>query len=87
MTTYGNTNKGLLARNDKGDNEARPDLKGSINIEGKEYWLSAWQRVGQSGKLEGKKFLSITATPKDEQSAPAPKAKAAAPAEDDDIPF
>jgi hypothetical protein len=85
---YDNTNSGLLSRNDKGDNEARPDLKGSINIEGKEYWLSAWQKVGQSGKLEGKKFLSIKATPKEDQPAPAPApAKKTAPAEDDDIPF
>ena len=85
MTTYDNTNSGLLTRNDKGDNESRPDFKGSINIDGKEYWLSAWQKVGQSGKLEGKKFLSIKATAKDESAAAAPKAKAST--EDDFLPF
>jgi hypothetical protein len=40
---YDNTNKGALwwnARKEEGDN--RPDFVGSLDVEGVEYWISAW---------------------------------------------
>jgi len=75
-------NSGLLAKNDKQGNESRPDYRGSINVDGREYWLSAWIKQGRDGtKLAGQKYMSLSVKPKDEQagyaSAPAP---AAAPA-------
>lgn len=51
---YDNTNTGVLFKNDKGDNEKRPDYKGKIDIAGKEYELAAWIKEGKSGK-----FLSL----------------------------
>lgn len=89
MTTYDNTNSGILTKNDKGDNEKRPDYRGSINVEGKDFWLSAWIKDGREGtKLEGQKYLSITVQPKEESSsAPAVATKATAKPVDDDIPF
>ncbi len=80
--SYDNTNSGLLAKNDKQGNESRPDYRGSINVDGREYWLSAWIKQGRDGtKLAGQKYMSLSVKPKDEQSgyAPAP-APAAAPA-------
>jgi hypothetical protein len=57
--TYDNTNSGMLARNDKKETEKHPDFKGSINVDGVEYWLSAWVREGkEGGKMEGRKFFS-----------------------------
>ncbi len=44
---YDNTNSGLLAKNDKQGNESRPDYRGSINVDGREYWLSAWIKTGR----------------------------------------
>jgi hypothetical protein len=76
--SYDNTNSGLLAKNDKQGNEARPDYRGSINVDGVDYWLSAWIKTGRDGtKLAGQKYMSLSVQPKDASYAPAP---AAAPA-------
>jgi hypothetical protein len=61
---YDNTNRGLLSKNDKGDNPNRPDYKGSMNIEGREYWLSAWIKERKDGSG---KFLSINAEAKEDR--------------------
>ena len=64
--SYDNTNSGILTKNDKGDNEARPDYKGSINVGGVDYWLSAWIKTGRDGtKLAGQKSMSLSVQPKD----------------------
>jgi hypothetical protein len=44
MNQYDNTNRGSIWPNDKKETENHPDFKGSINVEGKEYWVSAWKR-------------------------------------------
>ena len=36
-----NEMKGVLFKNDKGDNEKRPDIKGELTIEGVTYQLAA----------------------------------------------
>lgn len=67
MTEYDNTNKGALFRNEKKDKDTHPDHTGSINIEGREFWLSAWIKTSQAGK----KFFSLAVKPKDQaQSSP-----------------
>lgn len=87
MSQYDNTNSGMLFKNDKGDNEKRPDYKGSVNVGGVEYWLSGWVRVaGESSKRAGEKFISMKLEPKEQQApvrqAPAPQADLT-----DDVPF
>lgn len=47
MNQYDNTNKGAIWGNDKKESDRHPDFKGSINVEGVEYWLSAWKRDPQ----------------------------------------
>jgi hypothetical protein len=88
---YDNTNRGILSKNDKKEKDTHPDHRGSINVEGVEYWLDAWikERKDKSGK-----FFSLSIKRKDAQArAPAPRqASAPAPASgfddmDDDIPF
>ena len=73
---YDNTNSGILTRNDKGGNENRPDYRGSINVDGVEYWLSAWIKEGREGtKLAGQKYMSLSVQPKEarqDYAAPAP---------------
>jgi hypothetical protein len=71
--TYDNTNSGLLAKNDKQGNENRPDYRGSINVDGRDYWLSAWIKTGRDGtKLSGQKYMSLSVQPKGDWGTPAP---------------
>jgi len=80
---YDNTNKGILTKNDKGDNPNRPDWKGSINVDGKEYWLSAWVKVGkEDSKLAGQKYFSIETKEKETQRPAVSLSQM-----DDEIPF
>lgn len=94
---YDNTNTGMLARNERKEKDTHPDYRGSINIEGREFWLSGWLKEGKpGGKMEGKKFFSLSVEPKEAQPAPTPAPApatrtaprpAASPVGDDDIPF
>lgn len=85
---YDNNLSGVLFKNDKGDNEKRPDYKGSAEIEGVHYWVSAWIRDGAKGK-----FMSMKYEKKEQQAAaskPAPQQGVPAPDFDDmdsQIPF
>ena len=70
MNQYDNTNRGRLFKNDRKEKETHPDLRGSINIEGKDYWIKAWKKDAKSGV----KFLSLAVNPKEntpEVSGPA----------------
>lgn len=79
MTTYQPKDlSGSLFKNDKGDNPNRPDYRGDICINGQVYSLSAWIKDGRPGtKMEGRKFMSLSAQPKQDSYAPAPAAAAA----------
>jgi len=72
---YDNTNRGNLFKNDKKEEEKHPDLNGSINVGGKDYWLSAWKKTSKAGTP----FWSLSVRPKQEQtrqsSQPTRKAK------------
>lgn len=73
-------NSGVLFKNDKKEEAKHPDYKGSITVDGVDYWLSAWIKEGKTGK-----FMGLALSPKDGQppaSKPAPKNL-----EDMDIPF
>jgi hypothetical protein len=83
MAEYDKTNTGTLNKNDKGDNEKRPDYKGKIDIEGTLYWLSAWIREGNDGK-----FLSLKAEKAEKKAGPVKKSATGGLAEmEDSIPF
>ena len=96
MSNYDNTNRGVLFKNDRKEKDTHPNMKGSINVEGVEYWVSAWTKEGQNGK-----FISLSLTPKEQtqtaaqaaqvaQKAAPPQRQQAAPVVqdlDDSIPF
>jgi hypothetical protein len=44
MKEFDETNRGAIWKNDKKETEKHPDWKGSINVEGVDYWLSGWSR-------------------------------------------
>lgn len=77
MAEYDNTNSGALFKNDKRTNDRQPEYKGSLNVEGTEYWVSAWVKTSKAGQ----KFFSLALTPKDAQPA------AATIRDDEDVPF
>ena len=76
---YSNENSFALFKNDKGDNEARPDYTGNVTLpDGKEMRMAAWVRESKSGL----KFLS------GRLSEPQPKADVGnAAVEGSDVPF
>ena len=87
--SYDNTNSGMLARNDRKEKDTHPDFKGSINVDGKDYWLSAWVKEGkEGGKMAGKKFFSLSVSPKSAEFPQAQPQKKATTFDqlDDDIP-
>ncbi len=47
--SYDNTNKGALWGNREKKKDTHPDFKGSLNVNGVEYWVSAWRR-GEDSK-------------------------------------
>lgn len=81
MTDYDNTNSGALFINDKKTNDRQPNLRGSVNVDGTEYWVSAWTKTIKNGPKAGQKMISLALQPKEEPTAEL------SPEDDEDIPF
>jgi hypothetical protein len=64
--SYDNTNKGTIAKNPRKEADTHPDIKGSINVEGRDYWLDGWQKTNSK---DGSKFYSLTVKPKEARSS------------------
>jgi hypothetical protein len=94
MKQYDDTNSGVLFKNkEQREGHKDPNMQGRINIDGTDYWLSAWTRTPNAG---GDQFLSLAVgdpvQPANHQAPPRQQNKPAAPAADndfvdDDIPF
>lgn len=64
---YDNTNTGILGKNDRKETDKHPDITGSINVDGVEYFLDGWQRERKDGSG---KFYSLRVKRKDKQPEP-----------------
>ena len=94
MPEYDDTNRGAMFKNDRKETDRHPDMKGTLNVEGREYWVSAWKQTSKAGKG----YVSLSIQPKDDQpapkraggqdrNAPRPQREDLEPLTDDDIPF
>jgi hypothetical protein len=64
---FDNRGKGCLFRNSKKESDSHADYSGSINIEGRDFWLNAWLKTSKAGA----KYFSLSVKPKTDA---APKA-------------
>ena len=78
--TYDNTDRGVLFKNDRKTSDNHPDYQGTIDVDGTEFWLSAWIKEGKKGK-----FMSLSIKPKEDK--PQKPAASSTPVNEDDIPF
>ena len=68
---FDNTNRGSIWANKNKESETHPDFKGSLNVDGVEYWVNAWKRKeGANPKAPALAFSIQKKEPKPE-SAPA----------------
>lgn len=65
MTQYDNTNRGTIAKNDRKEQDSHPDIAGSINVAGVDYWINGWLKTNSR---DGSKFYSLTVKPKQERA-------------------
>lgn len=81
---FDDTNRGALFKEQEKSSERAPDYKGSINVDGKDYWLSAWVKEAQSGR----KYMSLSVEPKEKQAPRQQPTGRGKPSRDfDDAPF
>lgn len=73
---------GALFRNDRKEAPNHADYRGSITINGIEYWLDAWIKEGANGK-----FMSLAAKPKKLPAQPQKQEAFEDRLADDAIPF
>lgn len=79
---YDNRNKGALFRNDRKTQPNHPSHTGRINVEGVDYWLSAWVKESPKGK-----FFSLSVTPVEGAANKGPDPRDAGFSPTDDIDF
>lgn len=54
---YDNTNKGILGKNTRKTEDTHPPYSGNCNIDGVEYWVSAWIKQKKDNPEE--RFFSL----------------------------
>ena len=79
--TYDNTDRGALFKNHDKESDDHPDYRGQINVDGTEYWLSAWLKESKKGE----KYMSLAVKLK--ETAPKKSQRPSHETDDDQIPF
>lgn len=74
MPDYDNRERGVLFKNADKNSDSSPDYRGSINVNGVDYWLSAWVKTSQKGT----KFMSLSVKAKESKKPPEPQTYAQA---------
>lgn len=84
MTQYDNTNKGTIAKNARKETDSHPDIAGSINVDGKDFWISGWLK---KNSRDGSTFYSLSVKPKQERAAEMVRQSRQSEDDNDPIPF
>ncbi|MES2602123.1 MAG: hypothetical protein V4602_15075 [Pseudomonadota bacterium] len=88
MAEMDKTNRGAIWKNQKKERDTHPDFTGSLNVNGVEFWVSAWKRKEDAS--DKAPALSFSIKPKEDRAAPPARnsyadAKGRAPARNDDM--
>lgn len=86
MSDYDNNMQGVLFRNDRRESDSHPDARGSAEVAGVKYWVSAWTNVDKNGA----KYQRLRFSPKEETTQRGQQEARQVVADDDlddDIPF
>lgn len=59
--SYDNTNRGTIAKNTRKTEDSHPDIAGTINVNGVDFWLNGWAKKNSK---DGSSFYSLTVKPK-----------------------
>jgi len=65
MNNYDNTNSGAIFTNKKKVKDSDPLYRGSVDVEGVEYWVSSWVNISKAGE----KYMSLKLTKKEDAHA------------------
>ena len=76
-------NSGSLFRNDKRETENHANATGTVNIDGVEYWISAWTKT----KENGEKWQSLSFKRKEPRAGSTMRPEVRHNADFDDSPF
>jgi len=87
MTQYDNTNRGSIWKNDKKETDSHPDFRGSLDVDGVEYWVSAWKRKEGANPKSPALSFSITKKESRQVSSSSPAPAPDADFDDQDIQF
>lgn len=58
---FDNTNRGALFKNDRREKDTDAEYRGTVNIDGRDFWLNAWIKEAKAGN----KFMSLSVRPKE----------------------
>lgn len=83
MPEYDNTNRGAAFPNRKKNSGKHPDMTGSLNVDGTDYWVSVWDSTSK----QGMPYLSIQVRRKDEVASTVQAPQRVEKDLNDDIPF
>ena len=81
---YDNTNRGSIWKNEKKETDNHPDFTGNLDVDGVEYWVSAWKKKADANP--NAPSLSFSIKPKEEKPEQSSQG-GEYDFEDDDIPF
>ena len=48
---YDNKNRFVLFKNEKKTTDKHPNMTGTLDVNGVEYWISGWTKEGKNGKF------------------------------------
>lgn len=90
MKEYDDTNRGALFDQEP-QSDRHPTMTGSLNVEGREYWVSGWHKTSKQGRA----YVSLSVRPKDQPTMGGQSARGRKPRQertnigelDDDLPF